>query len=225
MNHRRSIAVVGFAGVLALAACGTDDQITQPAARPAGASQNASEAFQYYYDITHPQPQQPAREPSGDAVVEVLLDINHPAAAPDFTRPAREPSGDADVYVPSVVKPAREPSGDADVYVPSMKPAREPSGDAVVEVPLTWPRDAEDHPNYGQSEPAVWPLRTAVSTNLEDQRVAFQVELAALAERDGLTGLSPAFLQRVQPCSGLSPASTSGCTTDELKAALPGNPR
>jgi hypothetical protein len=213
MNHRRSIAAVGFAGVLALAACGTDDQITQPAARPAGASQNASEAFQYYYDITHPQPQQPAREPSGDAVVEVLLDINHPAAAPDFTRPAREPSGDADVYVPSIVTPAREPSGDADVYVPSIvKPAREPSGDAVVEVPLT-------------VQPKPVALRTAVSTNLEDQRVAFQVELAALAQRDGLTGLSPAFLQRVQPCSGLSPASTSGCTTDELKAALPGNPR
>jgi hypothetical protein len=93
------------------------------------------------------------------------------------------------------VKPAREPSGDADVYVPSIL----------------------------KPEPVA--LRTAVSTNLEDQRVALQVELAALAERDGLTGLSPAFLQRVQPCSGLSPASTSGCTTDELKAALPGNPR
>jgi hypothetical protein len=182
MNHRRSIAAVGFAGVLALAACGTDDQIAQPAARPVNASQNATAAFQYYYDITHSQPLQPAREPSGDAVVEV----------PVVVKPAREPSGDADVYVPSI-KPAREPSGDADVYVPSIV-----------------------------NHPAAAPLRIL---NLEDQRVSMQVELAALAEREGLTGLSPAFLQRAEVCSGLSPASASGCTTDELRAALPGNPR
>ena len=97
------------------------------------------------------------------------------------------------------MKPGREPSGDADVYVTFGKPGREPSGDAVVEV--------------------------AVSPNLEDQRASLQAELTSLAEREGLSGLSPAFLQRTEVCSGLSPASVSGCTTAELQAAFPGDPR
>ena len=85
MNYRRSIAAVGFAGVLALAACGTEDQVTQPAARPADASQDAAAAFQHYYDITHPQQLQPAREPSGDAVVEVPVVVK-PARGRPATR-------------------------------------------------------------------------------------------------------------------------------------------
>jgi hypothetical protein len=186
MNHRRSLAVVGFAGVLALAACGTDDQITQPAARPASASQDAAAAFQHYYDVTHPEPKTAIF--NGDAK-------DHPRYGGQVESPAF--NGDAK---------------DHPRY-------------SHVAIPVAY-GDAKDHPGYGQIEPAgsqVLALR--VSPSLQDQRASMQVELAALAERDGLTGLSPAFLQRAQVCSGLSPAFTSGCTTDELRAALPGNPR
>jgi hypothetical protein len=51
-------------------------------------------------------------------------------------------------------------------------------------------------------------------------RRALQAQVADFAERERLTGLSPAFLQRVEVCHGLSPASVSGCTTSELDNAL-----
>jgi hypothetical protein len=222
MNYRRSIAAVGIAGVVALAACGTDDQVAQPAAQPAGASQSATEAFQHYYDVTHPEPKTAAASQSATEAFRHYYDVTHPEpkTAAAFNGDAKDhPNYGAQTESPVFNGDAKDhPNyGRANVYVPSIvQPAGEPAG---------WPSDAKDHPNYGQSEPAVWPLRTAVSTNLEAQRVAFQVELAALAENEGLTGLSPAFLQRAEVCSGLSPASASGCTTDELKAALPGNPR
>ena len=195
MNYRRTIAAVGFAGVVALAACGTDDQVAKPAAQPANASQSATEAFQHYYDVTHPEPK----------------------TVPAFNGDAKDHPQYGQIESPAFNGDAKDhPNyGGTKVYVPSI----------VQQQPATWPGDAKDHPNYGQSEPAVWPLRTAVSTNLDAQRVSMQVELGALAERDGLTGLSPAFLQRAEVCSGLSPASTSGCTTAQLEAALPGNPR
>ena len=137
MNHRRSIAVVGIAGVLALAACGTDDQVAEPAARPANAHQRATEAFQHYYDVTHPEPK--TAPSNGDAK-------DHPRYR-------------------------------------------------HVAIPVA-NGDAKDHPGYGSIEPAGGQV-LALRVSLQDQRVSMQVELAALAERDGLTGLSPAFLQQV----------------------------
>ena len=202
MNHRRLFAAVGLAGALAVAACGAEDQVTKPAAQPANASQNAAEAFQHYYDVTHPAPKTKPANASRTPPRRSSTTTTSPALCRRRSRPVSlrrrrrlcpvgeagpEPSG-ADVYVPSV-KPAREPSGDADVYVPSIV---RPDGRA---------------------------LRPRRSRNLEPSECRCRSSWPRSRSRDGLTGLSPAFLQRVEPCSGLSPASTSGCTTDELNAA------
>ena len=194
MNHRRSIAVVGLAGVLALAACGTDDQSTQPADQPEVVSRDADAAFQHYYDVTHPAPKTVF---SGDAK-------DHPRYNPS----------DA-VVVPDIVLPPEWP-GDA----------KDHPRYSHVAIPVS-NGDAKDHPNYGSNGTGDTrlALQAPVSEDPQAFRTAFQAELASLAESEGLTGLSPAFLQRTETCSGLSPVSTSGCTTDELKAAFPGNPR
>ncbi len=44
--------------------------------------------------------------------------------------------------------------------------------------------------------------------------------LAQYAAQNGLTGLSPASLTRVEVCHGLSLASAMYCSSDELVAAL-----
>ena len=250
MNQRRLFAAVGLAGALAVAACGAEDQVTKPAAQPANASQNAAEAFQHYYDVTHPAPKKVVRF-NGDAKDHPGYGQISPAAQKaaeafqhyyDVTRPAPRKAvtlnGDAKDHPGyGQISPAAQKAAEAfqhyyDVTRPAPRKAVTFNGDAKdhprygqIESPA-FNGDAKDHPGYGQTEPAgnqVLPLRA--SQNLDAQRVSMQVELAALAIRDGLTGLSPAFLQRVEVCSGLSPASTSGCTVDELNAALPGNPR
>jgi hypothetical protein len=181
MNYRRSFAAVGLASAFALAACGAEEQVVQPAAEPAGASQDASEAFQYYYDITHSQPAGASQDAS--EAFQYYYDITHSQPQqPAFNGDAKDHPG----YGGQVESPAF--NGDAKDH---------PGYGGQVESPA-FNGDAKDHPGYGQIEPAgsqVLALR--VSTNLEDQRASMQVELAALADREGLTGLSPAFLQRV----------------------------
>ena len=62
-----------------------------------------------------------------------------------------------------------------------------------------WPGDAKDHPRYGSSAGGSirFALRAPVRPAPEDFRTAFQAELSELVAREGLTGLSPAFLQEV----------------------------
>jgi hypothetical protein len=64
MNYRRSIAAIGMAGAIALAACGTEDKPAEPAARPE-VSPDLISAFQHYYEVTHPQ--MPSQKFNGDA--------------------------------------------------------------------------------------------------------------------------------------------------------------
>jgi hypothetical protein len=57
MNHRRSIAAVGLASVLAfVVACGSEDQVTAPADQPRVAAPSPQAAYDHYYDVTHPAP-------------------------------------------------------------------------------------------------------------------------------------------------------------------------
>jgi hypothetical protein len=140
MNYRRSIAAVGLAGVLALAAaCGSEDQVTVPAAQPRVVAPSPEAAYEHYYDVTHPAPKVWL---NGDAK-------DHPGYGQLESKPA-------------IV-----------------------SG------------DAKDHPNFGNRAGGQIRYSLKATASPKNFREAFQAELTELAAREGLTGLSPAFLQDV----------------------------
>ena len=207
MNYRRSFAAVGLASALALAACGAEEQVAEPASRPAVASKNAADAFQYYYDVTHPAP----AAPKANSAFDHYYDVTHPAPKTKVF------SGDAKDH------PRYNPGATAE-WPGDAKDHPRYAHTAPSAIPVS-NGDAKDHPGYGQIEPAGSPVLGLQAPVRPHPALSFQAELASLAASEGLTGLSPAFLQPVQVCSGLSPASASGCTTDQLEAALPGNPR
>ena len=187
MNHRRLIAAVGLAGVLALAACGTDDQITQPA-QPASASHDAAAAFQHYYDVTRPQQPASASQDAA-AAFQHYYDVTHPAPeSPKFNGDAKDHRG----YNPEKAGATAVWPGDAKDHPRYAHIA--PGAIAVSN------GDAKDHPGYGQIQwagGAVQALRTAVSPSQQDPRAVFLAEVASFAENEGLTGLSPAYLQPI----------------------------
>jgi hypothetical protein len=160
MNYRRSIAAVGLAGVIALAAaCGSEkDQVTVPAGQPRVVAPSPQAAYDHYYKVTHPAPKVRL---NGDAK-------DHPGFGQIEPR-----SGVAQV------------PGDAKDH-PNYAGGQPRSNG-----------DAKDHPNYGGSAGGQvrYALRAPVRQLPENFREAFQAELSALAAQEGLTGLSPAFLQ------------------------------
>jgi hypothetical protein len=179
MNYRRSIAAIGVAGAIALAACGTEDKPAEPAAR-AEVSPDLISAFQYYYEVTHPQV--PSQKFNGDAKDHV--GYGQQTAVPQWPGDAKDhPNYGGKGGAPGWPGDAKDHAGYGPVR-PSV-------------IPAAW-GDAKDHAGYGQIEPAggVEALLTPDRPSPKSV-VSFQAELAELAQLEGLTGLSPAFLQPV----------------------------
>jgi hypothetical protein len=137
-----TVASVSVAGLLALAACGSESEPVVEAAAPAPQSPTP---FEVYYDLTHPDVAQ-VRTPSP---FQVYYEQTHP----DFGAQPRRP-----------------------VLHLNTGDAKDHAGYGPVQVQLNG--DAKDHPGYGLA-PTVQQL------------------VAEFAESEGLTGLSPAFLQPV----------------------------
>jgi hypothetical protein len=142
-----TVAAAGVAGLLALAACGSDS--SEPTVRAAPAPQVVA-PFDVYYDLTHPDDVQ-AAGPAAQVVspFDVYYDLTHPD----------------------------------DVQVPTRAP------ESVNQL--------EHRANLAAQQ------RAPESVNQLDQRakVAWEnkvlAQLADLANDEGLTGLSPAFLQPI----------------------------
>jgi hypothetical protein len=162
-----TVAAAGVAGLLGLAACGSDS--SEPTVRAASPAPQAVTPFDVYYDLTHPDVATAAGPAAQVASpFDVYYDLTHPDVVNIRTR-APESVNQLE-HRANVAQQQRAPES---------------------------VNQLEHRANVAQQQ------RASESVNQLDQRakVAWEnqvlSQLADLAEEEGLTGLSPAFLQPI----------------------------
>jgi hypothetical protein len=163
---RRSltVAAAGVAGLLGLAACGSDG--AEPVVRAAAPAPQAVTPFEAYYELTHPDVVQPA--PVVLSPYGIYYELTHP-----------------DV----VNVPTRAPESVNQLEHRANMAQQQRAPESVNQL--------EHRANMAQQQ------RAPESVNQLDQRAKVALEnqvlsqLADLAAEEGLTGLSPAFLQPI----------------------------
>jgi hypothetical protein len=167
MNYRRSIAAVGLAGVLAFVVACGSED-----------------------QVTAPAGQPRVVAPSPQAAYEHYYDVTHPAPKVRLNGDAKDHPGFGQIESRPAIAP-----GDAKDHPAYGQIEPEPGPVGTPD----WPGDAKDHSGFGGGAGGQvrYALVAPAQPLPENYREVFVAELSALAAQEGVTGLSPAFLQSV----------------------------